>query len=134
MTMKGYGDVALRATELANAKGLSPREAWDAAAWLLFPRSKASREKSCPKGAFLGLCAAGLVDGMPLGDSKDLELDNAKYAIAAANIIRGVKNVMLVQEAGLWKKVLAALGIKGALTYNHQLEVVLKLAEARLLK
>lgn len=30
----------------------------------VFPNSKSSQEKSCPKNAFLGLCEEGLVKGI----------------------------------------------------------------------
>ena len=131
--MKGYGDVAVLAAGFVTTEGLTPEDAWIKAAREVFPNSKAYREKGCPKSAFLGLCAAGLVRGIePIG-SGSVESDNGKYAIAAAGVVRGVKNIILVDEAALWKKSLQLSGAKIGLTYNHQMEVVLKLADAKLL-
>jgi len=131
--MKGYGDVAVVAVGLVTTRGLAPEEAWNQSAREEFPNSKAYRDKGCPKSEFLGLCAAGLVRGIEPAASGSTESDNGKYAVAGAEIVRGVKNIILVDEAALWKKSLKMSGAKIGLTYNHQMEVVLKLAEANLL-
>ena len=60
--MGSYGEVAVKAVDLVTAKNLTAPEAWKVAAKTVFPQSAASQEKGCPKGAFLGLCAAGILE------------------------------------------------------------------------
>jgi hypothetical protein len=86
--MGKYGDVALRTTALIlNGTCGSPQEAWAAAAREAFPASPASQKKGCPKGAYLGLCEAGLVARVPRG-SYTKSRDNKAYAIDAVRLLQ----------------------------------------------
>ena len=132
--MKTYGDVAEKAVELITAKSLPAFEAWKVAAKFVFPQSVASQEKGCPRSAFLGLCAAGIVRGVPAGDyGKSGTGPNAQYALAAAEIVRSTKNVVLLDKDFLWKQVLSIVGAEAGKVQNHQMEVVLRLAAKGLL-
>ncbi len=65
--MSKYADIALEAAALA-ARGTPPPEAWEACAARAFPTQTASRDKGCPKGAFLGLASSGIIAGVPGGN------------------------------------------------------------------
>jgi hypothetical protein len=66
--MAKYGEVATRAVGLLLWEpDTSPADAWESAAARVFPDSPSSREKSCPRSAFLGLCEDGIVTGVSPG-------------------------------------------------------------------
>lgn len=122
--MSKYGETALLATDLVvSDKALDPEAAWKQAAQKLFPASKPLQDKGCPKGAFLGLCGAGLVQGVeeqPLGGSNK----NGEYAVAAVAVLS--KNPFLCSQPSLlWKKVAGP-----SKTENHQMDVVIGLWQA----
>lgn len=85
--MGQYGFAAIRAVRaLQENEDLTPREAWEQAMERT-SKSKASQDKGCPRGAFLGLCAAGMiVDVDP--DPTVFIGENGKYAIAAVEVLR----------------------------------------------
>lgn len=91
-----YGATALQSAVNSN----NPIESWKMATEDIF-ESKSSREKGCPKNAFLGLCEEGLVKGIQPGaylKSKKPNL-NTKYAIEAAALIK--KNPRIAKNE-LW--------------------------------
>lgn len=123
--MSKYGETALLATDLVvSKKAPDPEVAWKQAARKVFPAGKALQDKGCPKGAFLGLCRAGLVQGIeehPTGPSNK----NGEYAGAAVGVLK--KNPFLCSQPGLlWKKVAGS-----SKTANHQMDVVIGLWQAR---
>jgi len=66
--MGRYGQTAVLATEFFCAeKTVSPPEAWKDAAKSVFADSISSQVKGCPRSTYLGLCEAGLVQGVPAG-------------------------------------------------------------------
>ena len=77
-----YGQAAVNAVKLYTDKRvLSVPEAWkQATAKILHP-------KGCPKGAFLGLCEEGLVEGVPKG-CYTKSIKNKQYALDAVRILR----------------------------------------------
>ena len=122
--MSRYGQAAVEAAKLATSKkGLDPVNAWEKATVQIFGKGTPSQRKSCPRGAFLGLCSAGLIKNLASGDYTRSKL-NKKYAIDAISILR--RNPDLVHEKlELWKKV-----VKGdSKRHNEQMEVAIALWE-----
>jgi hypothetical protein len=66
--MNQFGKTAIRAVELfISRKVNTPEEAWREATNEVID-SRSSRDKCCPKNAFLALCSEGTVKGIPVGD------------------------------------------------------------------
>jgi hypothetical protein len=120
--MSKYGKVAVGAVGLLKAgKTADPVDAWEEAAAEAFPDRPASRKKGCPRGAFLGLCGAGLVSGIAPG-SYTASKRSATYAVKAASLV--MQNPRLAAEPeALWRLVLDGVWIK----HNEQMDVVLAL-------
>ncbi len=93
-----------------------PKEAWKESAKKFYPNSKASREKGCPKSAFLGLCEEGKVKWCKAG-SYTRSIDNKSYSIQALSLI---KENPLLNETELWNSI-------SKKKYNQQMHVVLAL-------
>lgn len=98
------------------------------AASKIFAQSPSSRDKSCPRDAFLGLCEHGCVVGVAQGNYTR-SVSNKRYAVAAVAILK--KNPELSEcDRDLWKAV-----TRGAsLTHNGQMDVVNSLFRAGHLK
>lgn len=79
--MSKYHEVAQIAAENAR-DGVDPAAAWDSAAQQVFPNHYHSREKSCPRCAFLGLAEDGMIVGVPRG-TYTRSKHNKCYAIKA---------------------------------------------------
>lgn len=86
----------------------------------LYPTSPAARKKSCPRGAFLGLCEEGLVQGIPAGAYKASREDKA-YAVRAVTLLTEGTDQRSV--SALWRAV--TNGVEK--THNSQMNVVLAL-------
>lgn len=129
----GYGDVAVEAVGITQTGGLSPLEAWEAAATRLLSTAD-TRSKGCPKAAFLGLCAAGLIEKVPGGHYDGaMESPNAQYAIAAVKVIRLSGGITGLDEKSLWPRALKVAKGKEGTAHNQQMTVVLSLAKANLI-
>lgn len=126
--MEKYGKVAVLAAESIRA-GLvtSPADAWADPVRKIFPASSALQNKGCPKGAFLGLCNRGMIEGVPTGEYSK-QSKNGEYAVAAVEILR-VNRFLASQPDLLWKK--AAGGSK---TEDGQMAVVTGLWKAGLIR
>ncbi len=127
--MGKYGQSAIFATNLLQTqKTSSPVEAWNLAVSNFFPDSESGRNKGCPKGAYLGLCEAGAINGvMPgkYGRSKK----NKDYALKAVHILNQSKQVSY-DTLSLW-----VLVLNGELKVpNGQMDVVLSLWNAGKIK
>jgi len=128
--MSLYGSVAVRATQLFLHESFdgSLAEAWAGAVREFYPTSEDSQEKGCPRGAYLGICEAGIVVDVPAGDYTQSRKNKA-YAIAAVQLL--VKNEALA-DAGpvaLWHRVMGNSDKR----HNSQMDVVLALWEHRLI-
>lgn len=122
-----YGSVAKQAAEI----GENPVDSWEQAASTYFS-SESSRQKACPRNAFLGLCEAGLVKGIKVGvylKNKNENL-NKKYAIAAVEKLKENPNV---SKNELWDEVREKLAL-GEKAHNSQMDVVLALWQNNLIK
>ncbi len=117
--MTKYGQIAITAARAARS-GADPVSAWKEAAQGVFPTQKASREKGCPKCAFLGLAESGLVKGVAAGCYTTSQ-DNKRYAVDALRRIRA-NSALVDDKTALWKLV-----VGDAKQHNGQLDVVIAL-------
>jgi hypothetical protein len=85
----------------------------------LYPTSPTARRKSCPRGAFLGLCEEGLVKGIPAGQYTASK-ENKAYAVNAAALLAEEKQTW--SASGLWRAV-----ANPEKTHDSQMDVVLAL-------
>jgi hypothetical protein len=125
--MNAYGSIGVRATGLIR-RGETPAEAWRIAAREEFPDMEPSQKKSCPRGAFLGLCEDGFVIGVPRG-TYTRSRDNKQYAVEAASRLRRDPRLASRGPAALWAIVMDGREKNS----NHQMDVVLALWNAGLL-
>lgn len=126
--MSHFGQVAVVARSLVIVRDLAPRDAWDSAAAIVFPDSKSNREKLCPKGAFRGLCAAGLVLNIPATDASEINT-NGQYAVTAARLLAANPSLRNQPRLQLWRATMQAVGADVAKQHNGQMDVLLELIE-----
>jgi hypothetical protein len=115
-----YGEAALIAAGHGYLANSSPVARWDNAMQRLYPTSPTARKKSCPRGAFLGLCEEGLVRGVPAGKYKASK-DNKAYAVQAAALLTEGARKWSVGE--LWR----AVSSDPEKTHDSQMDVVMAL-------
>lgn len=127
--MANYGEVARRAVGLVLWKpDTTPVEAWAAAGAEVFPRSPSSREKSCPRGAFLGLCEEGVIAGVPPGSYTGSVL-NKGYALRGLAALRSRPH-LATDRGELWSAVTEGEELQP----NAQMDVVTALWDAGLVR
>jgi hypothetical protein len=115
-----YGEAALMAARNMSSTDIDPLTRWESAMAALYPTSPSARKKGSPRGAFLGLCEAGLVRSIPAGHYS-ASADNKAYAVrAAALLIEGRQNW---STNGLWR----AVETDPAKLHNGQMDIVLAL-------
>jgi hypothetical protein len=115
-----YGEAALMATCGGSSATIDPVARWEIAMERLYPTSPAARKKGSPRGAFLGLCEAGLVKGIPAGNYT-ASADNKVYAVRAAELlIEGKQNW---STSSLWR----AVETDPAKLHNGQMDIVMAL-------
>jgi len=120
-----YGRVAIAAAErLQEGHTSDPAQAWRWSAEEVFSEQPASQKKSCPRGAFLGLCEEGLVRGVAPGKYTRARL-NKQYAVEAVRLLR-LDPRLKEDPALLWAKI---LGGKHK-AQNSQIEVVIALMDS----
>jgi hypothetical protein len=125
-TKNKYGLTALKSVQ--NFKdSYSIIEIWSRSTKEVFPLSKSSQEKSCPKTTFLGLCKEGLVKGIPKGNYTK-SVKNKEYATRAVAILKQNTQTTFSPKE-LWDKL--ELGDKRS---NSQMDVVLALWENGLIR
>lgn len=99
---------------------INPVAQWESAMEKLYPTSSAARKKACPRGAFLGLCEEGLIQGIPAGSYK-ASWENKAYAVRAVSLL--TEGTEHRSTSALWRAV-----TNGAeKTHNNQMDVVLAL-------
>jgi hypothetical protein len=127
--MGKYGDAAVMATQLVKSRQeSSPNQAWLVTMNNLFADSESSRKKSCPRDAYLGLCEAGKILGIPMGHYTR-SIKNKKYALKALNLLR--EDPKLIYDGkGLWRKVVDYENK----AHNHQMDVIISLLNEGLIK
>ena len=114
-----YGEAALMAARQGTS-AVNPIARWESAMEKLYPTSPAAQKKGCPRGAFLGLCEEGLVQGIPAG-SYTASKANKAYAVHAVTLL--TEGTEQRSTSALWRAV-----TNGAeKTHNSQMDVVLAL-------
>jgi hypothetical protein len=113
-----YGEAALIAARQGPQN--TPAAAWEMALERLYPTSPAARKKGSPRGAFLGLCEAGLVKGVPAGNYK-ASRDNKAVAVRAARLL--MEGGQRWSLSTLWRAATDDTGIKE----DGQMDVVFAL-------
>ena len=114
-----YGDAAVAATRLYPKA--PPPDLWDLVMSRL-TESPSSQAKHCPRLAYLGLCEAGLVQGIPKGKYLKNPSLNAQYAVRAVTLLRSQPGLAVGQDK-LWR---LSCGCPGK-RHNGQMDVVLGL-------
>ncbi len=123
--MNQFGKTAVRAVGLFTLKEVNtPEEAWRKAANEVID-SQFSRDKGCPRNAFLSLCSEGKVKGIPAGNYTRSGR-NGRYTLEALKILRN-DSEYVNNWSGLWKRVLHTLGEFEEKTHNGQMDVVIAL-------
>jgi hypothetical protein len=129
IAMKAFGEVAIQATELVRSGACrAAPEAWELAGRDVLQQSASLQDKSCPKGAYLGLCEEGMVIGVPAGDYTRSK-DNKGYAVRALKLLQEEPALANIGPSSLWKHVLGGM----SKTHNSQMDVVLALWHSGLL-
>jgi hypothetical protein len=103
-----------------DSTGTSPAKRWQNATEKVYPTSVSAQKKGCPRGAFLGLCEAGLVKGIPAGNYTSSK-HNKGYALQAVELLNDDTQRWSVSE--LWREVSA----DPEKAHNSQIDVVLAL-------
>lgn len=126
--MSKYGDAAVLATKLYHdGRASTPNYAWAMAVSTVFPGKKSLQKKSCPRGAYLGLCESGAILGVTMGNYCR-SVRNKEYAIIALSLLK--ENPSLSRsEKTLWCLVVGGHEKKP----NHQMDVVISLWNAGLI-
>ncbi len=123
--MRKFGEAAVIAAQrLKSGKYSDPVDAWNSATKTVFPSSRSLQNKGCPRGAFLGLCNEGLIDGLSAG-AYSRATKNGQYAVQAIEVLRA-NRFIASQPDLLWKKIAGS-----AKTQNNQMDVVVGLWEAK---
>ena len=127
--MRKYGDAAVIATNLYRTeKASSPVSAWEIATSQLFGAGSPGQKKACPKGAYLGLAEEGYLIGV-LAGTYTRSQKNKAYAINAVRFLHDNPAQPITAEQ-LWAIVIH----HSHKVYNHQMDVVLALRDAGLLR
>jgi Family of unknown function (DUF6979) len=117
--MSVYGDIAFRAYCLAKG-GVTPPDAWRAALGERYTdpaQLKNAMRHTCPRGAFLGLCQAGLIEGIAARRYTG-SVTSSTYALAAIELLRADPS-LAADKPRLEARVF------GERTPNDEVEVVL---------
>lgn len=132
--MGKYGDTAVRTAERLRAGHLSAEDAWRAVAAEVFAGAPEAMRKTCPREAFLGLCQAGLLAGIPAGRCTPAESGrNRRYAAEAVRLLLAEPGLADGGKAVLWRRVMRACGEDPGKRPNEQMDVVLSLWRKRLI-
>jgi hypothetical protein len=96
----------------------------------IWQHSLSSRKNGSPKGAFLGLCEAGLVKGIPVGSyTKSIHNQAKAYALRAFALLSS-DPALAGDRKTLWQKVMDGKVKR----HNGQMDVVLALWQHDLLQ
>ncbi len=130
LPMGQYGKAAVLATAFCTQrKGLCPDDAWDLAIAKISD-SDESRKKICPKHAYLGLCEAGLVTGIPKGQYSATKNNvNGRYALDAHKALKS-DPTLVNDRKRLWDRIEEPR----AKNENSQLDVVITMWSKGLLQ
>ena len=123
-----YGEAALLAAKMETyGKALTAAERWEAAVRKLYPTTPIGQKKSGPRGAFVGLCEAGLVKGVAAGAAGTETSQanrNKAYAVKAVELLRAGTHRTVTE---LWQEVSGTEAGGDAGDHASQMDVVLAL-------
>lgn len=126
--MRKYGVSAVNAIRhYHSGRSSSVVDAWDRAVADAFPDSPSSQRKGSPRGTFLGLCEAGIVDGIPSGRYTNSP-KNKLYGLKALELLRAEPE-LANDKTALWRAVVGDQETQA----NHQMDVVVSLWQAGLI-
>jgi len=128
MMKTSFAKVAIFAAREAQ-KTADPIMAWEYASIKVFGKGTWQQLKRCPKNTFLGLCEEGIIKGIPKG-KYTRSVKNKTYALTAVRILNNEKHI---SSAALWKEVMIALNENSGKQHNGQMDVVLALADNKLI-
>jgi len=115
-----YGEAALMAVRMEMyGKAYTPQERWQQAVEKLYPTTPIGQKKSGPRNAFLGLCEAGLVQGIPPGQYSPSN-KHKTYAVQAVELLRAGTHTSVSQ---LW----SAVSEEDEAPHGSQMDVVMAL-------
>jgi hypothetical protein len=115
-----YGEAALLAARAETyGKAITPLERWNDATRKLYPTSASAQRKGGPRGAFLSLCEAGLVKGIPAGRYAPANRDKG-YATRAVSLLKAGTHTTV---NSLWAEVTDGEDVP----HSSQMDVVLAL-------
>ena len=115
-----YGEAALIAARMETyGKTLTPLHRWQEATRRLYPTSPSAQRKGGPRLAFLSLCEAGLVKGIPAGQYAPLNKDKG-YALRAVSLLNAGTHMTVTT---LWAEVTDGEDM----IHSSQMDVVLAL-------
>src|SRR3984957_13804552 len=110
-----YGEAALLAVRMETyGKAITPLDRWKAATQKLYPTSPSAQRKGGPRFAFLSLCEAGLVKGIPPGQYAPSNKDKA-YALRAVALLNAGTHKTV---SALWAEVTDGEEV----THNSQID------------
>jgi len=119
----GYGEVAVKAVGLVVSRTVkNPKYAWEQTASEILT-ARTSKEKGCPKAAFLGLCEEGFVKGVPSGNYTSSK-ENKRYALKAVQILKKTP-ALKSDKYKLWEEVMKFEGKD--IQHANQMDVVIAL-------
>ena len=115
-----YGEAALIAARMETyGKPITPVDRWNEATKKLYPTSPSAQRKGAPRFAFLSLCEACLVKGIPAGRYAPSNKDKA-YALRAVALLNAGTHKTVTT---LWAEVTDG----EAIPHKSQMDVVLAL-------
>jgi hypothetical protein len=115
-----YGEAALIATRAETyGKAITPAQRWDEATRKLYPNNPSLQRKGGPRNAFLSLCEAGLVKGIPAGQYAPANKNKTYATRAVALLAAGTHKTI----PALWAEVSDGEDIP----HTSQMDVVLAL-------
>jgi len=115
-----FGKAAVRAKQLVLQLAQSPEKAWESAIAEV-TTSRSVRATYCPKNAFLGLCEAGVIAGIPAGRyGAPVPNKNGQYALEAWRVLQS-EPYLSDDKTALWAR------LNGPDTQNGQMDVVVDL-------
>jgi uncharacterized protein DUF6979 len=126
--MGQHGRIAHHVVRRVVADGVNPETTWAEVAAELYGNSPALQMHGSACSTFLGLCAAGFVVGVPVGEYQHSARDK-NYGLEAVKIL-GEEPTLVFDQDTLWRHVLKGRDVR----HNAQMDVVCTLYRANLIK
>ena len=125
--MGKYGESAEIAIKIIlSKKETNPIKAWELAVAEIYPDSKSSRKKGCPRNTFLGMCEEGLITGIKPGNYTRSK-KNKSYAIKALSLLSANED-LASNTKKLWELVIE----DQQKTQNSQMDIIVTLWQKKL--